>query len=172
MSETSELSRQLEDYLEAIYHLETEKRVARVSDIAESLGVQPPTVTGALKHLAQHKLINYEPYQPITLTPAGSRIARNTIRRHETLRTFMADVLGLPASTADQDACGMEHALSEQAHERLVLFLKFLAFNESQPTGRRDLIDAFRTFCRNDNDAQPTAKGTTESADSQRRGGR
>jgi Mn-dependent DtxR family transcriptional regulator len=79
-------------------------------------------------------------------------------------------VLGLPASTADQDACGMEHALSEQTHERLVLFLEFLSFIESQPTGR-DLIDAFRTFCRNDNDAQPTAKGSTESADSQRRGG-
>ena len=144
MSETAAISHKLEDYLEAIFNLMAEKRVARVSDIAQSMGVQMPTVTGALKHLAEHGLVNYEPYQYVTLTPEGTEIARGLIRRHDVLKEFMAEVLGLPDKIADNDACGMEHALSEETLRRLVQFLQFF---ENCPRAGSGLIESFRCSC-------------------------
>ena len=60
MSEAHAISPKLEDYLEAIFNLVAEDRVARVSDIADRMGVQKPTVTGVLRHLADHCLVNYK----------------------------------------------------------------------------------------------------------------
>jgi len=144
VSQAGVISAKLEDYLEAIFNLVAEGRVARVSDIAERMGVQMPTVTGALKHLAEHRLVHYEPYHYITLTPQGAEIARSTIRRHDVLKTFMAAVLGLPEETADRDACGMEHALSQETLDRLVQFLEFI---DACPRAGRGLVENFRHAC-------------------------
>ena len=124
MAETNVISAKLEDYLEVIFNLMAEDHVARVTDIAQRMGVQMPTVTGVLKHLAEHGLVNYEPYRHVTLTPEGVEIARGTVRRHDVLKKFLVDVLGLPDETADREACGMEHALSEGTLDRLIKFLK------------------------------------------------
>jgi len=124
MSEAGLISHKLEDYLETIFNLMAEKRVARVRDIARQMGVQMPSVTGALKHLAEHKLVNYTPYEHVTLTPEGVRIAREMIRRHDILKRFLVEVLLLPDGAAERDACGMEHALSEETLDRLVEFLE------------------------------------------------
>ena len=62
-----ELSSTLEDYLEAICRLEQEKGFARVRDIARALGVANSTATAALQALSKKGLINYEPYEPVTL---------------------------------------------------------------------------------------------------------
>ena len=143
MSTTDVISPQLEDYLEAIFQLTAEKRVARVRDIAHSMGVQMPSVTGALKHLAQHGLVNYEPYQHVTLTAEGDEIALAMVRRHEVLKRFMSKVLALPESIAEHDACGMEHALSDEAFSRMIQFLEFI---ESCPRAGEGLIEHFRRF--------------------------
>lgn len=140
---TNAISPQLEDYLEAIFELMAEKRVARVSDIADSMGVQMPSVTGALKHLAQHGLVNYEPYHYVTLTPEGVEIARAMVRRHDVLKRFMSQVLALPEDIAEHDACGMEHALSDEALNRLIQFLEFI---ESCPRVGDGLSEHFRRF--------------------------
>jgi len=137
------ISHQLEDYLEAIFQLTEEKRVARVSDIAASMGVQMPSVTGALKHLAQHGLVNYEPYQHVTLTAEGDEIARAMVRRHDVLKRFMSQVLAIPEHIAEHDACGMEHALSDEALSRMIQFLEFI---ESCPRAGDGLIEHFRRF--------------------------
>lgn len=151
MASVDAISQKLEDYLEAILHLAEENQVARVRDIAHLMGVRMPTVTGALKHLAEHGLVNYEPYQYVTLTPKGAEIARGTTRRHEVVKRFITEVLGLPDETADRDACGMEHALSDETLGRLIQFLEFI---ESCPQGGDDLIDNFRRF----HDAEPKAR--------------
>lgn len=143
MSTADAISHQLEDYLEAILQLTEEKRVARVSDIANAMGVQMPSVTGALKHLAQHGLVNYEPYQHVTLTAAGAEIARAMVRRHDVLKRFMSQVLALPEDIAEHDACGMEHALSDETLNRLIQFLEFI---ESCPRAGGGLIENFRRF--------------------------
>ena len=141
MSDAAAISPKLEDYLETIFNLLAEGRVARVSEIADRMGVQMPTVTGVLKHLARHGLVHYRPYQHVTLSPKGVEIARGMIRRHDVLKSFMLDVLGLPEPTAEQDACGMEHALSDETFERLNRFVRFV---KTSPRSGRRLIDGFR----------------------------
>src|SRR5512142_1982408 len=92
-----ELSESLEDYLEAIYHLEREARVARAADIASRLNVSRPSVTGALRGLAERGLIHYVPYGTVTLTAEGRRAANAVVRRHSILKEFLEKVLSLPA---------------------------------------------------------------------------
>jgi len=124
MSEAGLISPKLEDYLEVIFNLMAENRVARVRDIAREMGVQMPSVTGALKHLAEHGLVNYRPYEYVTLTTEGVHIARGMIRRHDILKRFLVEILRLPDEVAERDACGMEHALSEETLGRLMEFLE------------------------------------------------
>jgi len=124
MSAAEELSASLEDYLEAIYHLIEEGRVARVKDIAARLKVQMPSVTGALRNLAAKELIHHDPYSYVTLTPEGERVAREMVQRHEVLTEFLTDFLCLDAKTAARNACAMEHAIEGVVLERLVEFVE------------------------------------------------
>jgi DtxR family Mn-dependent transcriptional regulator len=117
----------MEDYLEAVLFLVRQNRVARVRDIAARLGVGMPSVTAALKALAHRKLVNYDPYQYVTLTAHGQELAEQISRHHYDLRSFLADVLGLDSATAESNACRMEHAMDEQALERLRFFAEFIA---------------------------------------------
>lgn len=126
------LSASLEDYLEAIYHLVREGRVARVRDIAARLNVQMPSVTGALRSLAAKDLVNHDPYSYVTLTPEGERIARDMVRRHEVLTGFLSNFLGLDAAAAERNACAMEHAIEPLVLTRLVAFVE----QEGAPTAR------------------------------------
>jgi DtxR family Mn-dependent transcriptional regulator len=121
------LSESLEDYLEAIKHIEEEKRAARPKDIARHLGVSPPSVTAALQNLGSRGLVNYHPYDLVTLTPRGRRVARDVIRRHEGLRRFFVDILRIDDEEADRVACDMEHAVPPQVMDRLLAFIDFIA---------------------------------------------
>ena len=93
MKKDKGLSESLEDYLEVILDLEKTNKVARAKDIAERLDIQRGSVTGALKALEKKGLVNYAPYSYITLTPKGSRIAREITRRHNGLKDFLLQVL-------------------------------------------------------------------------------
>lgn len=121
------LSESLEDYLEAIQHIEEEKQAARPKDIARHLGVSPPSVTAALQNLGAKGLVNYHPYDLVTLTPRGRRVARDVIRRHEGLRRFFVDILRIDDEEADRVACDMEHAIPPQVMDRLLTFIDFIA---------------------------------------------
>jgi DtxR family Mn-dependent transcriptional regulator len=123
------LSESQEDYLEAIFHIITEKHAARVKDIAERLGVNPASVTGALGVLSEKGLVNYAPYEAITLTPQGRRISKDVVRRHEVLRYFFSNILSVDHDVADKAACSMEHALSREILNRLTQFLDFVEHN-------------------------------------------
>ena len=108
MATTVELSASLEVYLEAIFHIVEKKHVARSRDIAKRLNVSRSSVTGALQSLAEKGLINYEPYEAITLTRGGRSVAKDIVRRHEVLRDFLVKVLSVDAVKADQAAGLME----------------------------------------------------------------
>ena len=120
------LSSTLEDYLEAIYHLERNKRTARVRDIAASVGVTKSTVNSALKSLAAKGLVNYEPYELIALTETGRNKAADVVMSHEILLRFLTDVLGIEDEKAEEAACRMEHAVDRLIIERLACFLAFV----------------------------------------------
>ena len=90
------VSASLEDYLEAIHVTVEAKGAARAKDIVNHMGVHNSSVTQALRSLSDKKLINYAPYDVITLTDSGRRIAVDVLKRHETLHAFLVKVLGLP----------------------------------------------------------------------------
>ncbi len=138
------LSASLEDYLEAIYNLSEQSRVPRSKDIAEQLAVSRASVTGAMRLLREKGLIRYEPYDHATLTRAGRVAARDVVARHNILKSFFINVLGLPAEVAQPAACRAEHALGRKVIEQFLAFVEFVGSRNE--TGNR-LADEFRDFC-------------------------
>jgi DtxR family Mn-dependent transcriptional regulator len=124
--ENPALSASLEDYLEAIYHIVQKKKAARAKDISARLGVNGSSVTGALRSLAERQLVNYAPYDIVTLTPEGERLARGITRRHTVLRDFFVKVLGIDDESAERSACRMEHAVPQEILTRLAEFVDFI----------------------------------------------
>lgn len=138
------LSASLEDYLEAIYNLSERSRVPRSKDIAEQLAVSRASVTGAMRLLREKGMVRYEPYDHATLTRAGRAAARDVVARHNVLKSFFLEVLGLSAAVAQQAACRAEHALGHNVIERFLAFVEFVGRrNQSGPR----LADEFRDFC-------------------------
>jgi DtxR family Mn-dependent transcriptional regulator len=116
----------MEDYLEAIYHLEQERRIARVRDIANRLGVKMSSVSSALKILGSRGLIRYDPHQFITLTDRGITKAEEIVRKHEVLKRFLEGVLQIEPAVAEDNACRLEHHLDPEVMEKLVRFVEFM----------------------------------------------
>ncbi len=125
-TDDARLSSSLEDYLEAVLDLVTDQKVARVRDIARRLKVGMPSVTVALRALAARGLVNYDPYQFVTLTERGRRMGLAIGNRHRVLGEFFTDVLGLPADRAGANACRIEHAIDEDVLARLGELSDFL----------------------------------------------
>lgn len=124
-SKNNSLSASLENYLEAIYLIIEKKKVARSKDIAKRLEINRSSVTGGLQALRGRGLINYEPYEFITLTEAGRKIAASVVHRHNTLKRFFVDVLSIDEEEADQAACRMEHGISKGIANRLMEFADY-----------------------------------------------
>jgi DtxR family Mn-dependent transcriptional regulator len=122
----AELTERLEDYLEAIYSISQEKTVARSRDIAARLDVHNSSVTNALQTLAERGLVNYAPYEFVTLTAEGEEAAREVLRKHEILSRFLTDVLRISADEAEINAHRMEHVVTDAALDRLVAFLEYV----------------------------------------------
>jgi len=139
------LSASLEDYLEAIFHIISEKQVARAKDISRRLKVAGSSVTGALHSLAKKGLINYAPYDLITLTPAGKKAAEDVVHRHEALRDFFVHVLTVEYAEADEAACRIEHVISKNILERIIQFAEFV---EMCPRGGSKWIAGFEYHCK------------------------
>lgn len=121
------LTSNMEDYLEAVSFCANEAGVARVSDIRDLLGVKTPSVTGAMKALAQECYVLHEPYGGIKLTAKGRRAAEEVKRRHTIFRRFLIQVLGVTPKIAEEDACKMEHAVSKETMEKLHTYLHKIA---------------------------------------------
>ena len=120
------MSSPLEDYLETIYLLVQEHGFARVKDIARARDVKAATVSIALRKLAESELVNYERREYIGLTPKGEEAARRIVTRHRLLSRFFEEVLKMAPRAASEQACAMEHSLTDEAMDRMVSFFEFL----------------------------------------------
>ncbi len=138
------LTASLEDYLEAIFHIIDEKQAVRPKDIARRLAVSNASVTGALRALADKGMIHYAPYDVITLTDDGLRLARDVVQRHVALRDFFVKVFAVEYAAADEAACRMEHGVPPVILER---FLEFVRFVETCPRAGGDWIAGFGRGC-------------------------
>jgi len=119
----AQLTRSMEDYLEAIYNLKARSDVARVKDIASEMDVKMPSVTGALHALAQKGLVKHDPYDTVELTDEGIDRARSVADRHTAIKRFLVEVLGLRDADAEAEACAIEHVMKPDTLERLLGFL-------------------------------------------------
>lgn len=114
---------QVEEYLEAIYDIAGPEGAAKTSEIAKCLKVAPASVTEALQNLSEKNLVNYEPYKGASLTGDGRKIAETIKRRHRLLEVFLADVLHIRREKVHDEACRMEHTISEDTENALCRML-------------------------------------------------
>lgn len=112
-------------YLKTIYLIQERKRAARVTDIAKDLGVINSSVTGALKTLSARGLVHYAPYDIVTLTREGERVAEQIVQKYGALKNFFVTVLGVDEQTAAEDACHLEHRISGIVFQRLLAFVDY-----------------------------------------------
>ena len=117
-------SEQLEEYLESILDIEEREGVAKTSAIARCMKVAPASVTEALQTLSDKGYVKYEPYKGATLTEQGWEMARKVKRRHRLLEVFLSDVLHINRDNIHDEACKMEHTLSDETECALCKMLK------------------------------------------------
>ena len=108
----------MEDYLEAILMVQEERGSCRAIDIAQHLGFSKPSVSVALRNLENDGCVLRADDGSVRLTERGRAIAESVLERHRFLTRFLVDA-GVDPAVAEEDACGMEHALSEESFARL-----------------------------------------------------
>lgn len=117
------LTRSVEDYLKAIYQLSPEGRPASTSEIAHLLALSPPSVTGMVKRLSEHGLLEHVPYRGVQLTGEGRRAALRMVRRHRLIEAYLVEFLGYSWDTVHEEAERLEHAVSDTMVERMATAL-------------------------------------------------
>jgi DtxR family Mn-dependent transcriptional regulator len=118
------LSRSVEDYLKAIYGISEQGEAASTSAIAEALDVQPASVTGMVKRMAEADLLEHVPYHGVRLTKTGSREALKVLRRHRVIETYLCEKLGYSWEDVHDEAERLEHAASDGLVERMAAALE------------------------------------------------
>jgi DtxR family transcriptional regulator, Mn-dependent transcriptional regulator len=113
----------MEMYLETIHILERKYGHARGVEIAERLGVSKPSVSKAMNHLKDKGLVNKEAYGTITLTKKGKELSAQIYNNHKLVALFLEHSLELTAEEADENACRMEHVLTEGMLEAIEAYL-------------------------------------------------
>ena len=107
-----------EDYLETILILGNQRSLVRAVDIAAELGFKKPSVSVAMKNLRQKNLITVASDGDIRLTEAGHQIADKVYERHQLISRWLTRI-GVQPETAANDACRIEHIISEESFEAL-----------------------------------------------------
>jgi DtxR family Mn-dependent transcriptional regulator len=143
MADKTKLTASQEDYVEAIANISGRHRVARVKDIAATLGVAKASVTGALRALSARGLVEHSPYGFVTLTAAGQAAADGVVRRHNAVARFLEGILGINASSAQASACRLEHAVGPDVLSRLSELTEFI---ERSPAAGSRFTAAFMRF--------------------------
>ena len=113
-----------ENYLEVIYELSIKNPIVRSTDIATVLNVSKPSVNKAMGILQSAQMITKEPYGSISLTKKGLCKAKELSTRHDTVKNFFVDILKVDETVADNDACKIEHIISDETINKLKEFMK------------------------------------------------
>jgi len=144
--ETDVLSHCLEDYLEAIYLINIDKKVVRVKELAGFLKVKTPSVVDAVSKLEKRGLVNHEKYGYLSLSKAGNTIAKNIYIKHSYIYKFLTDVLGVDDLNSEEDACGIEHHISKPTLDKIVRFMNYI---EENPALYNKFISDYKKYLQN-----------------------
>lgn len=136
--ERNQVTHSAAHYLMAIDRLRHEFGYARVTDVAQRLGVSRGAVSLALAHLRKREWVGEDPNRFLLLTDAGRRIVKQVERNYVILARFFEEVLGASPEVAQADACKMEHLLSLETGHRLVQMMESVLGNPRRATQLRD----------------------------------
>ncbi len=132
MVDTEDLTNAVEDYLKAIHEVEEEKEAVSTSDLAERLDISSASVSGMTKKLAEMNLIEHRPYEGVSLTEPGKKIALEVVRHHRLIERFLAEALDVSWDQVHEEAERLEHVISEDLEDRMD---EFLGNPETDPHG-------------------------------------
>ena len=113
------LTEAIQHYLREIYKLGQEGKPVSVTALARAQEVSPASASAMVKKLAALGLAEHAPYQGVSLTPAGERVALEVIRHHRLLELYLAETLGVDVKDVHEEADRLEHALSEELEARI-----------------------------------------------------
>ena len=117
------ISENIEEYLEVLYRNGSNGEQVSTTQLSKELGIAPGSVTQMLKKLENLGYIGYTPYKGATLTDEGMQIAQKITRKHRILEKFLIDVLKIKEENVHEQACKMEHSLSDEAERALCTML-------------------------------------------------
>ena len=130
----------LEDYLEAIYNLNTEKGFVSAADISDKLGVKPPTVSSMIANLAKKGYLEHEKYRGMRLTASGEKVAKSVIKRHQVISELIT-MLGVDDQTAYVDTEGIEHHVHPSTLRRFERLADYLHENPQVLKAIREFVE-------------------------------
>jgi len=137
-----------EEYIEIIYDICSEKGIAKVSEIKKRLKLQSlSSVTEMVQKLDEEGLIKYKKYKGVVITEKGLSVAKQLLQRHQAIEDFLL-FLQIDKEIALQDACAIEHIISEQSSEAIIKFVCFL--NEKENKDIEERIKQFLYHQKND----------------------
>ena len=116
-------SESTEMYLITVYRLTRKAPTATTKDIADMLEVSPPSVSERIKRLAEQGYLNHAWREGTSLTEAVERIAVNVLRKHRLIETFLVEMAGYALDEIHDEACTIEHAISDRLADRLDILL-------------------------------------------------
>lgn len=114
-----------EDYLKVVYKLQDQHPVVTTNAIAERMEVSAASVTKMMKKLSDLGLVLHVPYQSISVTESGQKIALEIIRHHRLLEVYLAEAMGYTWDKVDAEAERLEHVISEEFEDRIDELLGF-----------------------------------------------
>jgi len=111
--DANSISKESEEYLEAIYKLEQRNGSAKTMQLANELKVMPGSITNTIENLEKRRLVIHEPYKGVKLTEKGRKLAIKILRKHRLAERLLTDILHLDWTKVHDEACKLEHNLSE-----------------------------------------------------------
>lgn len=118
-----------ENYIKAIFHLQSEDGNVTTNELADSLNTKPASVTDMMKKLKSRKLVHYQPYQGFRLSPDGRKVALGIIRRHRLWEYFLSEKLKFNWNEVHEVAEHLEHVSSKKLIDKLDEYLDFPKFD-------------------------------------------
>ena len=131
------LSSGLEDYVEAIYIAHLNNKPLKGAELARQLNISRASVSEALAKLVAKNLIKYNSYEAISITKEGIEEAKKVYEKHHTLEQFFETVLGITKSEASENACKIEHIISQNVLNEMRSFTKFCQTN-------KEILDTYK----------------------------
>lgn len=117
------ISENIEEYLEVLYRNGSNGEQVSTTQLSKDLEIAPGSVTQMLKKLEDLGYIVYTPYKGATLTGEGMKIAQKITRKHRILEKFLLDILKVKQENIHEQACEMEHTLSDEAERAICTML-------------------------------------------------